>query len=1800
MRKHTMRIICCALALLAVVGLAQFLPPSAAAAGDAEVISESTTWEATTLSNDVQIAGGVTVTVNGAITISGEVTISGGGTIARGSSNAYFSIGSGASLTLDGVTVDGKSTSSGNSMFDVDSGTLYIKNSTVQNCVKNTSRGGAINMEGGTLTIENTTIKNCSSTSYGGAIYLDGGATATIKSGTFSGNKTTNTSLYGGGFIYNRGSTLTILGGSFLNNSSNGRGGAVYNTAIADTETYILGGVFEGNTSSYSGYEGSGAVFYSSEYENETVLYISGSAQFGSGTASDGTDGVYLDSYSSTSTLRKMQISSALQYPVHIYVACSEGRAIAEGVEGYTLTAADMTRMHFHDIGSSGTTWYAWLDSTNNEVDVSATEPIYVVYDANGATGMVTDNTIYSTDNNTVTVKSGDGLTYDGATFTGWNTSADGSGTAYQPGTTFNITETTTLYAQWAYNVWVGGTQVTSLNASDVLGEDDGEGATVTYDAENKTLILNGASITSTYDDITDMGSVAILSFDELNIVLAEGSENSITLDGDSLFTCVYATDENGTTYKDITVSGNGSLDIDINTNADLAIGVMGGAIAIDGGADVRATIRNDAGNNIAIMSAGTVTIEDAELTASGYAGIMGMGNISITGTSTVTATGSAYAIATAGNITLDDSLLAQGRVDAEAGGLEAVEIGNATAAGTENTYSTFVLSSDKETTVAKYVEIKLAHSHNVCGGTGCDHVDHTAVAYAALDSSGSSQTLDSGNYYLTDDIKDVGNSILITGNVNICLNGHEISGDASDGIFRVGQGGVLTVCDCQSEGVLSESDSHNPVFVHSGGVFNLYSGTVSSSITAIVIDEDPSNNDDSTGGTVNIYGGTVSSSGTGSQAIKVNANMTNAAVNIYDGNITGNYAVNLGSNSTLTLSGQPTLDGITADLRLDTQSGVTSADDAKVDATGYEGGELSVVESSLSESKIGSYAIKVSPNSQGKFTLTNNGYVYLYKDGGLLIHQHDYNYTASDNTITETCANGCNHSATATIAAPTGTLTYDGTTSFNATVEYSDGWAGGDLTISYKKDGSTTNDTTGAGDYTASITIEGETASVSYTVAEANQNAPGTNEGYTIDYENETITVTSDDYELSSDGSAVAASPLKLTPGTDVYIRKAGNDNYNASGWTIVDIPGRPEAPAAPTVTGRTPSSITVKVVTGQEYSIDGGNTWQDGGEFNDLTPSTEYTIYTRVKAVTGSNSPAFASGISKGTTTSTLGENGSGTVNPGETITTEDGTTIKNDGTTVTITPDEGSQTIITKPDSGSVNVNEDGDVIVPDGSTVKTEDGTEITIGKNDCETTVGTDGSIKLPNDGSVETTNTNGETTTITAPSGGEVKDDGNGSITVPNGGTVQTGENGTPITLPGGGTVNTGTGAVTPNDGGSVTIPDGQGGSTTITPPEGEAVTPGSDGSVTIPGGSTVTDSQGNSHTYPEEGGSLEPGGVVKYTVTVTFDSAGGSDIPSRDVDVNTPVPEPKAPYRSGYIFLGWYTERYSGVLWDFSAPVPGDMTLYARWMYIPVNPNYQITISETEHGTVTVSPESAKEGDTVTITPEPEDGFEVGRVTVIDRDGGFVTVNENGDGTYSFTMPDGQVAIDVVFTAAGAGLPFPDVSGSDWFYDAVEYVYSTGLMDGVDGGLFGPNMATTRAQVVTILWRLQGEPVVDYRLDYTDVDDGGWYVQALRWAASEGIATGYGDGRFGPNAPITREQLAAMLHRYDGGEAAGDVENFADADTVSNWARESLEWAVGRGIINGVDGNRIDPQGEALRCQLAAMLKRYCESIAE
>ena len=169
-----------------------------------------------------------------------------------------------------------------------------------------------------------------------------------------------------------------------------------------------------------------------------------------------------------------------------------------------------------------------------------------------------------------------------------------------------------------------------------------------------------------------------------------------------------------------------------------------------------------------------------------------------------------------------------------------------------------------------------------------------------------------------------------------------------------------------------------------------------------------------------------------------------------------------------------------------------------------------------------------------------------------------------------------------------------------------------------------------------------------------------------------------------------------------------------------------------------------------------------------------------------------------------------------------------------------------------------------------------------------------------------------------------------------------------------------------------------------------------------------------------------------------------------------------------------------------------------------------------------------------------------------------------------------------------------------DWFYDDVRYVYETGLMNGTANRIFAPSISTTRAMIVTILWRLEGSPVVNFAMRFRDVVEDAWYSEAVRWAAANGIVTGYTEQTFGPNDNIAREQLAAILHRYANYKgydvSVGEDTNilsFDDAQTISGYAVPAMQWACGAGLMQG-SNRKLLPTAQATRAQVAAMLHRF------
>lgn len=269
------------------------------------------------------------------------------------------------------------------------------------------------------------------------------------------------------------------------------------------------------------------------------------------------------------------------------------------------------------------------------------------------------------------------------------------------------------------------------------------------------------------------------------------------------------------------------------------------------------------------------------------------------------------------------------------------------------------------------------------------------------------------------------------------------------------------------------------------------------------------------------------------------------------------------------------------------------------------------------------------------------------------------------------------------------------------------------------------------------------------------------------------------------------------------------------------------------------------------------------------------------------------------------------------------------------------------------------------------------------------------------------------------------------------------------------------------------------------------------------------------------------------------------------------------------------------------------------------------VTVSESANGKVAVSPEKAKSGSTVTVTVTPDEGYKLDKLAVTDASGKTITVTAK-DGKYTFTMPASAVSVKASFakddaqTQPGDGkeMKFTDVSANDWFHDDVKYVFDRGMMNGTSDTLFSPSVDTTRAMIVTILYRLEESPAAG-NAEFSDVVSGAYYDNAVAWAAANDIVKGYEDGTFKPDKAITREEMAAILYRYAAYKkydtaAIADLSKFSDKDQISSYAVTAMKWANGEGLINGVGNNLIDAKGSAVRSQAAAILARFCKNIAE
>lgn len=372
--------------------------------------------------------------------------------------------------------------------------------------------------------------------------------------------------------------------------------------------------------------------------------------------------------------------------------------------------------------------------------------------------------------------------------------------------------------------------------------------------------------------------------------------------------------------------------------------------------------------------------------------------------------------------------------------------------------------------------------------------------------------------------------------------------------------------------------------------------------------------------------------------------------------------------------------------------------------------------------------------------------------------------------------------------------------------------------------------------------------------------------------------------------------------------------------------------------------------------------------------------------------------------------------------------------------------------------------------------------------------------------------------------------------------------------------------------------------------------------------------------TMPHNNVAIEVGTTSvsgKYYIDTSYDSTlGGVEVWVNNNYVNNWHQGSWADYKDSVSFKvkPYYSDDVVSVSvvgkrtgWTYSC----DYNSYSGW-YTFTMPNEDVTINvdfrsgvhkvyvdKVTDGKLTVSDDWAKYGQIVYITAVPDYGCTLSSLSVRTATGDSVRVyNAQKADTYYFYMPDQYVSVSAVFTGKYTSVPFNDVSYGDWYYNAVQFVYSRGIMDGVDYYKFAPNGTITRGMILTMLWRMAGEPFEMPVTSFTDVEIGRYYTTAVAWACRNGIADGMGESTFGPNDAITREELVTLLYRYAqyfGHSCIGtSIEGFADAGSVSSYAYNAMCWAYKAGVVTGTTGSRLNPQGTASRAEAAQMIMSF------
>ena len=332
------------------------------------------------------------------------------------------------------------------------------------------------------------------------------------------------------------------------------------------------------------------------------------------------------------------------------------------------------------------------------------------------------------------------------------------------------------------------------------------------------------------------------------------------------------------------------------------------------------------------------------------------------------------------------------------------------------------------------------------------------------------------------------------------------------------------------------------------------------------------------------------------------------------------------------------------------------------------------------------------------------------------------------------------------------------------------------------------------------------------------------------------------------------------------------------------------------------------------------------------------------------------------------------------------------------------------------------------------------------------------------------------------------------------------------------------------------------------------------------------------------------------YTVTLKFANDGETTDQVLTVAENGFVILP-TPTRSGRYAFRYWTDGTNTYNAGDAYTVTGNATLTAVWRYTGssssgITSSYPVSVPRFDNGSVSVTPGSASKGTTVTITVKPDEGYELNKITVTDKDGNRLSLSDQGNGKYTFTMPSGKVTVDASFSKIVATINFRDVKQSDYYYDAVQWAVEKGITEGTSATTFSPDASCTRAQMVTFLWRAAGSPAPKSTVNpFTDVSASDYYYNAVLWAVENGITTGVSADRFAPGATVSRAQTVTFLYRANGSPAANGA-GFSDVAADEYYAN-AVAWAVRSGITTGTGNGKFTPNAPCTRGQIVTFLYR-------